>query len=181
MTTTTALPLVAGAWTLDAAHSSVGFTIRHLGVSKVRGRFNRFSVDAVVGDSLETSSVAAVIHVDSVDTGIADRDAHILQADMVDVSLRPTISFTSRSIAAEGDDYVLDGEVTIGDVTRPLRLQLELGGVQDFADGTRHAGFEARGELRRSDFGIAPAVPTAMLGDVLKVELDLQLIEPRTY
>ena len=179
-TTTTALPLAAGAWTLDPAHSSVGFTIRHLGVSKVRGRFNRFSVDAVVGDSLETSSVAAIIHVDSVDTGIADRDAHVLQPDMVDVSERPTISFTSRSIEADGEGYVIEGDATIGAVTRPLRLQVELGGVQDFADGTRHAGFEARGELRRSDFGIAPAVPSAMLGDVLKIELDLQLVEPPT-
>lgn len=179
MTTTTTLPLVAGTWELDTAHSSVGFTIRHLGVSKVRGRFQRFTVDAVVGDTLESSSVSALVHVDSVDTGNADRDAHILQPDMVDVSLRPTISFRSTAITTDGDDYVLEGVATIGEVTRPLRLHLELGGVQEFHDGSRHAGFEARCELRRSDFGIAPGVPSAMLGDVVKIELDLQLIEPR--
>ena len=80
--------------------------------------------------------------------------------------------------AIAGDGWAIDGEVTIGDVTRPLRLDLDFGGVQDFADGTRHAGFEATGEIRRSDFGIAPGVPSAMLGDVVKFELDLQLIEP---
>lgn len=177
-TPTTSLPLVAGTWALDTNHSSVGFTIRHLGISKVRGRFNDFTVDAVVGDSLATTSVAAVIQLASVDTGNADRDAHVQAPDMVDVARRPTMSFRSRSITPDGDDWAIDGEVTIGDVTRPLRLVAELGGVETNASGSRHAGFEARGEIKRSDFDIAPAVPSAMLGDVVKFELDLQLIEP---
>jgi polyisoprenoid-binding protein YceI len=176
--TTTSLPLVAGTWALDANHSSVGFTIRHLGVSKVRGRFNDFTVDAVVGETLEATSVSALVQLASVDTGNGDRDAHVQAPDMIDVATRPTMAFRSIAIAPDGADWAIDGEVTIGEVTRPLRLVAELGGIETFADGSRHAGFEARGEIKRSDFGIAPGVPSAMLGDVVKFELDLQLVEP---
>src|SRR5262249_28476360 len=90
MTLSTAtLPLDAGRWAVDLAHSSVTFSIRHLGVSKVRGRFNAFDAEVVIGDTLEGTSVAATIDVASIDTGVADRDAHVLSADIVDVERRP--------------------------------------------------------------------------------------------
>jgi len=90
---TDVLPLAAGHWAVDHAHSSIGFTIRHLGVSKVRGRFNRFDVDVVIGDTLDGTSVSASIDVASLDTGNADRDAHVLGPDIVDVARRPRIDF----------------------------------------------------------------------------------------
>ena len=175
---TTSLPLTAGRWALDTNHSSVGFTVRHLGVSKVRGRFNEFETDVVVGETLADTTVSATIQVSSIDTANADRDAHVLSPEIVDVTLRPTLSFTSTSIEHDGDDFTLVGDLTVGDVTKPFSLAVELGGLEPFADGVRHAGFEARGEFRRSDFGIAPSIPSAMLGDVIKIELDLQLLEP---
>lgn len=180
MTTTepTTLPLAPGTWALDPAHSAVSFTIRHLGVSKVRGRFTRFTVDVVVGETLEATSVAAAIQVDSVDTGNADRDAHVLAPDMLDVAVRPTLGFRSTAISGAGDEWELTGDLTIGDVTRPVSLAVELGGLQEFPGGPRHAGFEATGQIRRQDFGLIPSVPGAMLGDVIKIELDLQLLEP---
>ncbi len=180
MTTTepTTLPLAPGAWALDPAHSAVNFTIRHLGVSKVRGRFTRFSVDIVVGETLEDTTVAAVVEVDSVDTGNADRDAHVLAPDMLDVTVRPTLAFRSTAISGDGDEWELTGDLTIGEVTRPVTLAVELGGLQEFPGGPRHAGFEATTQIRRQDFGLIPAVPGAMLGDVIKIELDLQLLEP---
>ena len=177
--TTHALPLAPGRWTLDPAHSSVGFTIRHLGVSKVRGRFTAFEADVVVGDDLSSTSVTATVDVASIDTANADRDAHVLSDDIIDVTLRPTMAFRSTEIVEDGDGWRLDGELTIGEVTQPLSLALELGGVEVFpVDGRRHAGFEASGEIRRTAFGIAPEIPAAMLGDLVKVELDLQLVEP---
>jgi polyisoprenoid-binding protein YceI len=179
MQTTNDLPLVPGRWVLDPAHSSVGFAVRHLGVAKVRGRFTDFETDVVVGETLADSSVIAVVQVASVDTGNTDRDAHIQRDDMVDVATRPTITFRSTAIEGGGEDWVIGGEVTIGEVTQPISLAVELGGVQDFVDGTRHAGFEATGELKRTDFGIAPGVPAAMLGDVIKIQLDVELIEPQ--
>lgn len=175
---TTALPLAPGTWALDPAHSAVNFTIRHLGVSKVRGRFADFAVEVVVGETVDATSVEAVIQVASVDTGHADRDAHVLASDMVDVALRPTLAFRSTAIAGAGDEWELTGDLTIGEVTRPVTLAVELGGVQEFPGGPRHAGFEATTQIRRQDFGLIPAVPSAMLGDVIKIELDLQLIEP---
>jgi polyisoprenoid-binding protein YceI len=181
-TATPTLLLAPGRWEMDPNHSSVGFAVRHLGVSKVRGRFARFSVDVVVGEDPADTSVAADIDVASLDTGNADRDAHVLSPDLLDVSVRPTLQFRSTGVQVEGEDVVLHGELTIGEVTRPVSLDVELGGIEPFIDGRRHAGFEATAEVRRSDFGIELALPPGVsavaLGDVVKVELDLQLLEP---
>ena len=103
-------------------------------------------------------------------------------SDLLDVERRPTIEFRSTSIAPSTDGWAIDGELTIGDVTRPQRLDLEFGGIEEFLDGPRHAGFEATGELRRKEFGIDMAMPPGVsaiaLGDVVKIELDIQLLEP---
>ena len=177
---TGSLPLVPGAWALDPAHSTVTFAIRHLGVAKVRGRFDRFDADVTVGTTAETSVVSATVDLASVDTGNPDRDAHIRAEDMLDVSRRPTMVFRSTSLSGAGDGWRLAGDLTIGDVTRPLILDVELGGVAEFPlDGSRRAGITATGELRRSDFDIAPSMPAPLLGEVVRVELDLELIEPR--
>jgi polyisoprenoid-binding protein YceI len=176
--TSTSLPLAPGAWALDPAHSAVNFTIRHLGVSKVRGRFADFTVDVVVGETLADTRVEAVIQVASVDTGNTDRDAHVLASDMVDVTLRPTLAFRSTAIAGSGDAWELTGDLTIGNVTRSVTMAVELGGLQELPGGPRHAGFEATTQIRRQDFGLVPALPSAMLGDVIKIEIDIQLLEP---
>jgi polyisoprenoid-binding protein YceI len=176
--TTHNLPLAAGHWAVDPAHSAVNFTIRHLGVSKVRGRFTDFDVDVNIGETLETTSVAATIQLASIDTGNTDRDAHVLAPDMVDVTLRPAFTFRSTTVSADGDDWRVDGELTIGDVTVPVSMAVEFGGIQEFPQGPRHAGFEATTQIRRQDFGLMPSIPAAGLGDVIKIELDLQLLEP---
>ncbi len=181
-TSTTTLPLVAGHWPVDLAHSSVGFSVRHLGVSKVRGRFNQFDVDVVIGETLDDTSITANIDVASIDTGNADRDAHVLSADILDVTLRPTLAFRSTRITEAGDHYAVDGELTIGEITEPITLDVELGGVETFPGGPRHAGFEATAQIKRKDFGIdialPPGVSSVALGDVIKIEIDLQLLEP---
>jgi polyisoprenoid-binding protein YceI len=181
-TTTVSLPLSPGRWVVDSNHSSIGFTIRHLGVSKVRGRFTRFDAEIVIGETLDKTTVAATIDVASIDTANADRDAHVLSPDILDVAKRPTMVFRSRRVAGAGSEYQVDGELTIGEVTRPIVLAVEFGGIESFPGGPRHAGFEAGTEIRRKDFGIdlvlPPGVSAVVLGDVVKVELDLQLIEP---
>ncbi|MBA2496721.1 MAG: YceI family protein [Acidimicrobiia bacterium] len=181
MTTTTSspvLPLAQGTWVLDTDHTSVGFTIRHLGVAKVRGRFGDVAAELVVGSTPAESRVTATIALASIDTGNADRDAHVRAADLLDVERRPTMSYRSTEVRADGDSWTVDGELTIGTVTRPLTLAVELGGVEAFFDGTRHAGFEATGEIRRKDFDLGFGPLGAMLGDVVKFELDLEFIEP---
>jgi polyisoprenoid-binding protein YceI len=172
------LPLKHGSWALDKAHARVGFSVRHLGVSKVRGRFAELDADLVVGSSLDDSAVSASIDLGSIDTGNADRDAHLRSSELLDVEERPTMTFRSTCISGSGEDWTLDGDLTIGDVTRPISLDVEFGGVADVFDGTRHSGFEARGELRRNDFGLSFGALDALLGQVVKLELDLEFIEP---
>jgi polyisoprenoid-binding protein YceI len=178
-TSATELPLVPGRWALDTLHSQVSFSVRHLGVSKVRGRFNDVAADLVVGPTADTTSVTATIAVASLDTGNPDRDAHVLSDELLDVATRPTLTFRSLAVRGVGSDWTLDGELTIGEVTRPISLDVELGGVEDFFDGSRHAGFEASAQLRRKDFGIDFGASNALLGDVIKIELDLQFVEPQ--
>ena len=88
------------------------------------------------------------------------------------------MTFRSTGVRGAADEWVLDGHLTIGEVTRPIAFDIELGGVADFFDGTRHAGFEATGELRRKDFGIDFGALNPLLGDVVKIQLDLEFIEP---
>ena len=177
-TTITQLPLKPGTWALDTAHARVGFAVRHLGVAKVRGLFADVDATLSIGNTVEETAVEATIGIASIDTGNADRDAHVLSAELLDVAQRPTMTFRSTGVRGGADEWVLDGHLTIGEVTRPIAFDIELGGVADFFDGTRHAGFEATGELRRKDFGIDFGALNPLLGDVVKIQLDLEFIEP---
>ncbi|MBO1335338.1 YceI family protein [Streptomyces sp. VRA16 Mangrove soil] len=175
---TAALPLSSGAWTLDPLHSAVNFTIRHLGIAKVRGRFTEVEAGLYVGNTLADVQVTATVSLASIDTGNADRDAHTRSADLLDVERRPTMAFRSTGVSGADEDWSMAGELTIGDVTRPVTLDVEFGGLVDVPmDGSRHAGFEATGEIRRSDFGLD--FGTGLLGDVVKIQLDMQFVEPR--
>ena len=175
--TTSALPLAPGRWSLDANHVRVGFAVRHLGVSKVRGHFSDVQAVLAVGETAAESSVSASVAIASIDTGHADRDAHVLTPELLDVDKHPTMTFASTAITGAGDQWTLDGDLTIGGVTRPVSFDVEFGGTSDFQDGV-HAGFEARGEIRRHDFDIHFGPLDAALGNVVKVELDLEFLEP---
>lgn len=178
-TATTTLPLAPGRWTLDAAHSTVGFAIRHLGISKVRGVFHGVDVDVEVGETLQTTSVSATIDLATVDTGNTDRDAHVRAPDLLDVATRPTMRFTSTGIVETDGGWRLDGDLAIGEVTRPVSLALEFGGLEVYPiDGSTHAGFEATGAIDRHDFGIDFGMLDAALGRKVQVALDVQLQEP---
>lgn len=128
------------------------------------------------------TTVSATIDIASIDTANADRDAHVLSPDIIDVAQRPTMVFHSTRIAGAGSEYQIHGDLTIGEITRPVVLAVEFGGIETFPGGPRHAGLEATTEIRRKDFGIdlamPPGVSAAVLGDVVKVVIDLQLLEP---
>jgi polyisoprenoid-binding protein YceI len=177
-TTTGTPPLAPGTWALDTNHTSVGFSIRRLGLTKVRGHFRDVSAELMIGPTLDNCSVTAAVALASVDTGNADRDAHLCSVDLLDVNARPTMSFRSTGVRGSGSDWAVDGELTIGDVTRPITLAVEVGGVENYFDGTRHVGFEASGEIRRKDFGLGFGPLGAGLGDVVKIELDVEFVEP---
>ncbi|WP_067841160.1 YceI family protein [Nocardia lijiangensis] len=176
--TTDTQQLKPGSWALDTAHSSVAFTIRHLGIAKVRGGFTRFETEFVV-DEAGAATLGATIYLDSFDTGNPDRDAHIRTADFLDVASRPTLTFRAPRPVLVADTFTVEGEATLGAVTKPVTLEVEWGGVQDFGPtGDRHAGFSATGTIKRTDFGVGGPMP-GMLSDAVKIELEIQLIEPK--
>ena len=137
-TIATALPLGAGTWPLDGMHSGVHFKVRHIGLSSVHGRFNRFDATLTVGETLADTRVDATIEMSSVDTNQPDRDAHLLGTDFFSADQHPLMTFRSTGVRAAGEgEYALDGELTLNGVTRPVTLDVEFNGVDTFpADGS---------------------------------------------
>ena len=178
VTTETTIPgYVAGTWTIDPVHSEVGFTVRHMMVSKVRGKFNEFSGELVTGENPLESRVSATIALPSIDTGNPDRDNHIRSADFFETETFQTMTYHSTGVRVDGDDYVLDGELTLKGVTKPVSLKLELGGFGPDPYGGTRAGFSATGEIKRSDFGVDfnAALETGGLVVSDKVNLHLEI------
>jgi polyisoprenoid-binding protein YceI len=176
--TTTELPgYVAGTWDIDPVHSDVSFTVRHMMVSKVRGRFATFAGEIVTGEDLSGSSVAATIEANSIDTGNGQRDDHIRSADFFDVANHPQWTFRSTGIRVDGSDLVLDGELTIKGVTRQVPLALEINGFGPDAYGGTRAGFSAATSIDRNDFGVDIKLPMDGGGVVLsdKVQINLEI------
>ena len=172
--------LSTGTWNIDPAHSSVEFVIRHLGLSKVRGRFNSFSGSVRVGSPQIASSVEVTVDLGSVDTNNVDRDNHLRSTDIFNIDAHPQMTFRSTEVAPAGDDYVLTGELTIAGTTRVVEFALEFGGVAVDAFGVTRAGFSAVGEISRKDFGVEFNIPLeaggVLLGDKIRIELEIQAI-----
>ncbi len=153
--TTTALP-VAGTYAVDAVHSNVGFVARHLVASKVRGHFSEFSGSITVGETPETSSVEATVQAASITTLNEMRDGHLKSPDFLDFENHPTLQLKSTSITAKsGSDYALVADLTIRGITKSVTFNLEfLGSGPGMGENVTVAGFEAKAEIDRRDFGV---------------------------
>jgi polyisoprenoid-binding protein YceI len=181
MTTATLIPsYVAGTWDIDPVHSDVSFSVRHMMVSKVRGRFGAFSGQIATGEDITDSSVTATIDATSIDTNNEQRDNHIRSADFFDVANHPTWTFTSSGVRAEDGDLFLDGELTIKGVTRPVTLTLEVEGFGPDAFGGTRAGFSAATTINRNDFGVDIAMPLdgggVVVGDKVTINLEIEAV-----
>src|SRR5262245_51510170 len=121
--------LAAGTWTIDPAHSAVGFSVRHLMVSKVRGTFTEFEGALQIGSDPVDSSVTATVTMASIDTRDATRDAHLRSPDFFETDTYPTMTYRSTAVRPDADGFVVDGELTLHGVTRPVALALEFNGV----------------------------------------------------
>ena len=168
-------------WEIDSSHSGIQFTVRHLVIAKVRGQFSRWTgtVTASGGD-FGRASLEVVIDATSIDTGVADRDAHLRSADFFDVERFPTLTFKSRKVqAVNGDTFQLVGDLTIRDITREVVLDVEAEGFQKDPWGGQRAGFSATTRINRKDFGLTwnQALETGglLVGDDIKISLDVQL------
>jgi polyisoprenoid-binding protein YceI len=183
MTSTTAVQIpgyVVGTWEIDASHSTVGFSVRHMMVSKVRGYFREFSGEIVTAEDPTQSSVTATIDLSSIDTRQEQRDAHIRSADFFDVENHPTMSFRSTAVRTDGADWAIDGELTIKGRTKPVTLVLELNGFGPDAFGGTRAGFSAKTEISRAEFGVDIQMPMdgggVVVGDKISVELEIEAV-----
>ena len=175
-TTQTSIPgYVAGTWTIDPVHSEVGFSVRHMMVSKVRGRFATFSGKLVTGENPLDSSVTAEIDLASIITGSEQRDQHIRSADFFEVETYPTMTYRSTGVRQDGGEFVIDGELTLKGVTKSVPLTLELNGFGPDPFGGTRAGFTATGELSRSDFNVSFNAPMANGGAVVADKISLSL------
>ena len=179
--TATSIPgYVAGTWTIDPVHSEVGFSVRHMMVSKVRGKFGTFTGELVTGADPADSSVTAEIDLSSISTGHDQRDAHIRSADFFEVETFPTMTYRSTGVRVEDGEYVLDGELTLKGNTRSVPLKLELNGFGPDPFGGTRAGFTATGEINRRDFGVNFSAPMetggAVVGDKVALHLEIEAV-----
>ena|SRR5438093_8431743 len=176
--TPTVTGYIPGTWTIDTTHSEVGFSVRHLMVSKVKGKFTEFSGTFVTGEDPLDSSVEATVVLSSVDTGNADRDAHLRSADFFDVDQHTLLTYRSTGIRFDGDDFVVDGELTLRGVTREVPLKLEIHGFQPTTPfGDTRTGFTATAEIDRRDFGVSfnMALEGGGVGLGNKVQITLEI------
>jgi polyisoprenoid-binding protein YceI len=185
------VPLLARAapstWNVDASHSQVGFAVKHLVISTVRGEFTKYSGVAKLDDADPTrSSVEVTIEAGSIDTRVADRDGHLKSPDFLDVAKYPTISFRSTKVTAAGKDRLaVTGDLTLHGVTKPVVLDVTTSPEVKGMYGETRRGFAAQTKLSRKEFGLVwnklveagPAV-----GDELAISLDVELVKdaPKT-
>jgi len=168
-------------WKVDQSHSSVGFEVKHMMVSKVKGQFDSYSADVEAADlsDLTTASITFKFDVASINTKNADRDNHLRSADFFDAEKYPTITFTSTSISKDGDDYKVTGDLTIKDVTKEVTFDVEFGGKGVNPWGVEVYGFEAEGKINREDFGLTWNAPLetggVLVGKDVKIKVELEL------
>lgn len=172
------IPL-AGVYAFDAMHSEVGFSVRHMMVAKVRGRFASPTGTFTIADDPTQSSVEVELDWSSVSTGDANRDGHLKSADFIDIEAHPKITYRSTSVRhVKGEHWVLDGELTVRDVTRPVALELELNGVGKDPYGNIKVGFSATTKINREDFGLTynAALETGgvLIGKDVNIEIDVE-------
>lgn len=172
--------LVAGTWQIDAAHSEVAFTVRHL-MSKVRGNFGAFEGTVTTVDSDPTSaSVQVSVDMTSVNTGNEMRDGHLKSAEIFNAETNPTLTFASTAITGGPEEYTITGDLTINGVTRSVDLAAEFFGVDVDAYGATRLGAEASTQITRKDFGVDFNVPLdggkLLIGDKVDVSLTIEAV-----
>ena len=164
-------------WVPDKAHSEVTFSVLHLSLANVRGRFGNIGGSVVWNESDVTkSTVNVTIDVSTVDTGVAPRDADLKSPNFFDVAQFPTATFVSTRIAKDGNGLTISGDLTVHGVTKPVVLKVEgpTGPVSGM-DKKPHCGFSATTTLSRSAFNIGPKYPAAVVGDEIRLAIDLDI------
>ncbi|MFF9000557.1 YceI family protein [Streptomyces achromogenes] len=174
-------PPAPGDWDIDPAHSSIGFTARHIGLARIHGRFNSFAGVVRIAERMEQSAMHVVIDASSIDTGIRMRDDHLRSADFLDVQRFPTLEFYSdRFVHKGGSRWTVTGALSLHGVTRTVTLDSEYLGLGNGVEGETRAACRATTELHRDDFTISwqsmLARGIAAVGPSIRVDLDVQIV-----
>ncbi|MGN9761411.1 YceI family protein [Streptomyces sp. SD31] len=178
----TDLTALTGDYTIDTAHSTIGFTVRHAMVTNVKGKFLDFSGSLHLDGGDPSASAASIdVKMESIDTGSADRDGHLRSADFFKTDEFPTMTFRSTSAQAlGGDDYRITGDLTILGTTKPLTIDLEFNGAAKDPFGNERVGFEGKAEILRSEWGLTwnAALETGgvLVSDKIKLIFDISAI-----
>lgn len=181
--TTAATTSAKGTWSIDASHTEIGFKVRHLVVTNMSGKFNKFegSIEAV-NDDFSDSKISFTADVNSINTGDEGRDGHLKSDDFFNAEQFPTITFKSTSFKkVSGNDYKLIGDFTIRDVTKSIELTAEYGGIMVDPWGNTKSGFEINGKISRKDFKLKWNVMTeaggALVADEIKININAELLK----
>jgi polyisoprenoid-binding protein YceI len=180
MSTTTAVP--TGTWNVDPAHSTVAFSVKHMGIATVRGHFAAFEGSLVIGDDLAATTITGSVEVPSVSTNQADRDGHLQSADFFDAENHPAITFVSTAIEPlDATTFKVTGDLTIRGTTQPITLHAELEGTDTDPWGNERVGVSATGELSRGDFGMsfnqALGSGNMLVSDKVKLSIDVSAVK----
>jgi polyisoprenoid-binding protein YceI len=172
----------AGTWSVDPAHSSVGFSVKHLGIATVRGKFDEFEGTLEIGDSDESARAFGTVKAVSVNTNDAGRDEHLRSADFFGVEQNPELRFESTAIERIDDDtFTIAGELTMNGITNPVKLIAEIQGTETDPWGNERVGLEVIGQLNRGDwdmtFNQALGSGNLLVGEKVKLELDISAVK----
>ena len=169
---------VVGAWDIDPLHTEIGFSVRHLMVSKVRGRFTRFEGSFVTAPDPLDSSATATIDMTSIDTNNPVRDDDLRSSNFFEVDQYPQMTYQSTGVRMDGEDIVLDGDLTAHGVTRPIPLRVEVNGFGGDPYGNQRSGYTATATINRSDYGLTFNVPLdgggVMIGDRIDITIEVE-------
>jgi polyisoprenoid-binding protein YceI len=169
-------------WSLDPAHSEIGFKVKHMMFTNVSGKFQKFDASIETeDDNFENARIEFTGDVDSISTGNADRDGHLQSADFFDAAQYPKLTFTATSFKKQSEgEYTLDGDLTVHGVTKPVHLDVEFGGIAKDPWGNTKAGMTATGKLNRKDWGLnwnsALETGGVLVGEEVKLNIELQFI-----
>ena len=171
----------AGTYEIDPSHSVVEFVVRHLGLAKVRGRFNEFAGTIVVAENVADSKADVVIQAASIDTRDAGRDEHLRSPDFLDAPNNQTVEFHSTAIRRDGNHWFVDGDLTVAGQTRPVSLAVDFEGSANDPWGNARIGFAAETKINREDFGLTwnQALETGgwLVGKDVKIELGVEAVK----
>lgn len=170
----------AETYSVDPAHTSLAFSVRHLGISNVRGHFGEFTGTIVI-DKGAIKDAQATMQVKSIDTGVKQRDDHLRSADFFDAAKYPVITFKTKSVEKKGDQFVLIADFTIRGVTREVRLPVKLNGPIKDQDGQTRIGLEGKLTINRKDYGInfdaVLETGVALVGEEVSIEVNIEAVQ----